>query len=497
MKTDESNSYLHILKYTGLFGGTQGLTILVGLLRTKLVAVILGPSGMGLMSLFNSVVNLISNITNFGLSTSGVKHLSEVNTSDKECMKQRVVVIRHWELLAAIMGIIVCLLLSPFINKFTFTWGDHTLHFAVLSFVVGMLAITGGETAIMKATGKLRQLALIAVWNVVFALITSIPLYFFYGMSGIVPSLLVIALLQMILTLRVTLRIFPISFHFSKQHLLDGLPMMKMGMAFIAANFFTYGIDFLVKRFLNTSASLDEVGLYNTAFMISTAYAGIIFSSLETDYFPRLSLVNKYCTASNITVNRQIEVTFLLSVPMLTVFMVVAPLIIPILFTNSFASAVGMIQILMLSLIVRSVKTPIAYMTLAKGDSLAYLLLEAYSAILTVWLITNGYNLLGLNGAGWGYLVAEAVDVTVVLVYTYIRYHYRMTLNVLRYILYHIPVIILAFLCTQFLTEWTYWLFGFIWAVASIIISVNILRRKTKLWEKLKKYFIMVTIGKK
>lgn len=497
MKTDESNSYLHILKYTGLFGGAQGLTILVGLLRTKLVAVILGPAGMGLMSLFNSVVNLISNITNFGLSTSGVKHLSEVNLADKECLKQRVSVIRYWELFAAAMGMIVCLVLSPFINKITFTWGNHTLHFAALSFVVGMLAITGGETAILKVTAHLRQLALIAVLNVIFALITSVPLYFFYGMSGIIPSLLIIAFLQMGLTLRVTLKLFPISLHFRKQHLLDGLPMMKMGMAFVAANFFTYGIDFMVKRFLNTSASLEEVGVYNAAFMISTAYAGVIFSSLETDYFPRLSLVNKDCTVSNVTVNRQIEVTFLLTVPMLIVFMVIAPLLIPILFTNRFVSAVGMIQILMLSLIVRSIKLPIAYITLAKGDSLSYLLLEAYSAILTVLVVTNGYSLIGLNGAGWGFLVAEAVDVAVILVYTYIRYHYRITLNVLRYMFYHIPLIILVFLCTQNLKGWSYWLMGFICSAVSIIISVNVLRRKTKLWEKLRKYVIMVTIGKK
>lgn len=497
MKTDESNSYLHILKYTGLFGGTQGLTILVGLLRTKLVAVILGPAGMGLMSLFNSVVNLISNVTNFGLSTSGVKHLSEVNLSDKECLKQRVLVIRHWELLAATIGMIVCLALSPFINKFTFTWGDHTLHFAALSFVVGMLAITGGETAILKATAHLRQLALISVLNVIFALITSVPLYFFYGMSGIIPSLLVIAFLQMGLTLRVTLKLFPMSLHFSKQHLLDGLPMMKMGMAFIVANFFTYGIDFMVKRFLNTSASLEEVGLYNAAIMISTAYAGVIFSSLETDYFPRLSQVNKDLAIRNITVNRQIEITFLLTVPMLTIFMVIAPLLIPILFTNGFVSAVGMIQILMLSLIVRSVKLPIAYMTLAKGDSLAYLSLEAYSAVLTVFVATNGYSLFGLNGAGWGFFVAEVVDVVVILIYTYFRYHYRMTLSVLRYIFYHIPSIILFFICTQHLKGWAYWLLGFVCSVVSIIISVNVLRKKTKLWEMLKKYVIMVTKGKK
>lgn len=48
------NSYSHILKYTGLFGGVQGLNILVGVVRNKFTAMFLGPSGMGLLALFNS-----------------------------------------------------------------------------------------------------------------------------------------------------------------------------------------------------------------------------------------------------------------------------------------------------------------------------------------------------------------------------------------------------------------------------------------------------------
>ena len=50
-----------ILKYTGIFGGLQGLTILIGIIRNKLVALILGPQGVGLISLFNSTINFMLN----------------------------------------------------------------------------------------------------------------------------------------------------------------------------------------------------------------------------------------------------------------------------------------------------------------------------------------------------------------------------------------------------------------------------------------------------
>ncbi len=53
IKEKKDDSYSHILKYTGIFGGVQGLNILMSVVRNKLVAIILGPEGMGLISLFS------------------------------------------------------------------------------------------------------------------------------------------------------------------------------------------------------------------------------------------------------------------------------------------------------------------------------------------------------------------------------------------------------------------------------------------------------------
>lgn len=79
-KSGRSSSYGNILKNTGLFGGVQALNILVGVVRNKLVALILGPQGMGLMSLFNSTTKLVGDSTNFGIAMSGVRNISRPMT---------------------------------------------------------------------------------------------------------------------------------------------------------------------------------------------------------------------------------------------------------------------------------------------------------------------------------------------------------------------------------------------------------------------------------
>lgn len=216
-------AYSHILKYTSLFGGVQGLAIIVGIVRNKLVALILGPDGMGLVSLFNSTIKLVSDSTSFGLSMSAVKNISEAyNRTDGAAVQHAVRLVRSWSLFAALLGMLVCVLFCTLLNKWTFSWGDHTLHFLLLSPVVGLMAITSGETAILKGCRQLRPLALISLCCVVLALVCSVPIYYELGQAGIVPSLVLFALMQCLATVYFSFRMFPPSFSVSKNLLGEG-----------------------------------------------------------------------------------------------------------------------------------------------------------------------------------------------------------------------------------------------------------------------------------
>jgi len=163
----KTDSYSHILRYTGLFGGVQGLNILVGVVRNKLVAMILGPDGMGLISLFNSTLKLMSDSTNFGISISAVKSISEhFDKNEEEKLADTVKLVRSWSLLAGLLGMFLCIVLSPLLSKFTFSWDGHRLHFILLSPIVALMALSGGELAILKGLRELRKLAVISIFNI-------------------------------------------------------------------------------------------------------------------------------------------------------------------------------------------------------------------------------------------------------------------------------------------------------------------------------------------
>ena len=236
MAKETDGNYGHILKYTGVFGGVQGLNILMGLVRNKLVALLLGPEGMGLASLFNTTTNFISQTTNMGLSFSAVTRISAVfETHDEQQMAHAVKTVRAWCLLTALVGMLVCVLAGPLLSAYTFAWGDHTLHFILLAPAVGLMAITGGETAILKGARRLRSLAVIQVYAVLASLLVSVPVYYLFGQAGIVPVIVLLAFVMMLLTIRYSYRLYPLRLRGSKGVLGDGLSMVRLGVAFVVA----------------------------------------------------------------------------------------------------------------------------------------------------------------------------------------------------------------------------------------------------------------------
>lgn len=485
-KKKVDGSYSHILKYTGLFGGVQGVSILVGIIRNKLCAVILGPVGLGLITLFTSTVTFVSSVSNLGLSFSAVRHISELfESGDKAKLDYYIRVVRLWSLLTALAGMLLCMLLGPLLNAFTFSWGDHTLHFVLLSPIVALTAITGGETAILKGTRRLRSLALISVYTVLSSLFLTVPIYYFFGQPGIVPSLLVTALVVMLITISYSFHLYPLRTLFSKGVLCGGIDMVKLGVSFLLAGILGSGAELLIRSYMNYVSSLDTIGLYSAGYLIVFTYASMVFTAMETDYFPRLSSVNHDVDEVNKTVNRQIEVSLLIISPMLVCFVVTLPILLPLLYSGKFAPVVAMAQVATFSMFFRAMALPISYTTLAKGDSLAYLILEASYDVVFVLLIIFGFDHWGLFGTGMALTVANLFDLTIVFTFAHFKYHVRIFSYVSKLVVMQFPLLVIAYALTYIDDASLYWFTESVVCVVSLWISLSILHKKTSLWNTL------------
>lgn len=466
------------------------MTILIGLVRNKAMALLLGTVGMGFNALMMSVQTFAAQCTNLGLSFGAIPKLSEVYEQEQhEQLDYYVQVIRLWSLIAAVLGLVFCVVASGLVDNLTFTWGDHTLHYAMLGVSVAMLAISGGETAVLKATRRMGSLARVQIYGAVGAVVTSVPLYYYMGQSGVVPSIVLIAAVNMLLTLWHSYRCCPLKLVFSRHHLHDGFGMIKLGLAFVLAAAFGSGSEMAIRAFLNVDGGMDNVGFYNAAYMITITYASMVFSAMETDYFPRLSAVNKDVKATNETVNKQTEVSLLFLAPMLVALLTLLPVLIPILFSRDFMPIVAMAQVAVLAMYFKVLTMPVAYITLARSYSLSFLLLESVYFVALVTAIVLGYRWWGIWGTGVAIVVAHVVEFLTVYVYAYWQYSYCSTWRVFRYALMQMTIGGTAYVVSLWAEGFIYWITEAALTFVSTACSLYILHQKTHLWQALIRKF--------
>ena len=486
MDERRNDSYDHVLKYMGIFGGVQGLNILIGLVRNKCMALLLGAAGMGFNSLLMSVQGFASQCTNLGISFGAVPRLSAYYEQGRhDMLTYYIQVIRLWSLLAAALGLAFCVAISPLVNDLSFSWGNHTLHYAMLALSVAMLAITGGETAILKGTRRLGALARIQVFTAIVTVCLSVLLYYFFYHSGVLPAIVLTAFVTMLTTIAYSYRCYPLRLHFTRSQLKHGAGMIRLGLAFVLAAAIGSASEMLIRAFLNVEGGLEDVGLYNVGYVLIITYGGLVFSSMESDYFPRLSAISKDIAKTNETVNKQMEVSLLLLSPMLVALLTALPVLVPLLFSSEFLPVVGMAQVAVLAMYFKVMSMPIAYITLARSYSLSYLFLETSYFVVLVAAIVAGYRMWGIWGTGVAIVVAHVAEFLTVGGYAYWQYAYRGTWQLLRYLLVQLTLGLAAYALSVMLDGWLYWTTEAALTLASTAYSLHILHQKTHLWEAL------------
>ena len=464
---EKTNGYAHILKYMGVFGSVQGVTIGLGIIRNKLVAVLIGPAGVGIISLFNSAITLLTNTANMGLGVSGVRNVSEAyEANDGQRLDLAVSTLRFWAFLTGFLGMSLCLALSVWLSQITFSDSVHTVDFLLLSPIVALSCITVGETALLKGARMLRSLAQLTIASLALTILITIPLYYIYREAAIVPSLIVAALVQMGATAACSFRAFPLRLNWNSEHFRSGSAMIKLGLAFTLAGILGNGADLFIRSFLNKTASIETVGLYNAGYMLSVVYASTLFSALEADFFPRISAVNRLQYTMNVLVNRQIEVGLLIVGPLLVVFVLALPVLVPLLYSSAFAGVVVMVQVLSFNIFFRAISLPLEY-------------IAAYD-LAFVAAVIGGMYLGGLWGVGLCLSVMGLLNLVLVACVVQKKFGYRMRRSVFRNIGLQLPWLMLAYATTFVHNMSVYCLVGLALVGISSYLSVGALRKKTK-----------------
>jgi O-antigen/teichoic acid export membrane protein len=428
--TEHQSSYRSIFKATSIFGGVQIFNIIITLIRGKVVAVLLGTSGMGLNGLFLSTLKMISQATNFGLPQSAVKDIAEANGSGNVVMVSRTVAIfKRWIWLTALLGAAVTLIFSHLISKWTFGSNEYTFSFMFLSITFIFGALTGGIYTILQGLRKLKLLAKANIFGSAAGLLVSLPFFYFYGEEGIVPAIIAATIATYVISLffrkKVSIDHINLSLNETWQ---GGTEMAKLGITMSMSLVFASLSAYIVSIYIVRTGSLSDLGLYNAGNSIIIGYTGMIFTAMGMDYFPRLSeVINLDPVKWKLIVNQQAELVVLILGPILLLILFTAPYLIKLLLTSEFLGTLGFIQIAVPAILFKGVIWCLGFIYLAKGAKKIFLITELIGNIILLAANIGGYYLYGINGLGIALL--GSFSILTIIHFLIVRYKYSFKFN--------------------------------------------------------------------
>jgi PST family polysaccharide transporter len=136
-KPARSSSYRDILISSALIGGSSALNICLGILRTKAMAVLLGPTGYGMVGAYVVIAELSRNVAQMGVNASGVRQIADaVASSDSEKVARTATTLRRMSLAFAVLGAVLLVVLSGPVSRLTFGDESHSGDVALLSLAV-------------------------------------------------------------------------------------------------------------------------------------------------------------------------------------------------------------------------------------------------------------------------------------------------------------------------------------------------------------------------
>lgn len=429
MKAAEDNTYRSIFKATTLFGGVQIYQILIGIVKSKLIALILGPTGMGIQGLFLSAIDLVKQFTSFGLAQSAVKDISvAADLGDFEKVSRTIIVLRKIVWITGLLGCIFTIVFSNLLSKYTFGNSDYTLPFALLSLILLFDQICAGQKVLLQGLRKLKDLARCSVLGSTFGLVISIPLYYLLGVRGIAPSLILSSISALCLSWyfsrKIPVKIVNISL---SQVFQESCGMVKMGIALSFSSILVSICSFVLRSYIREIDGTEAVGLFSAGFIIVNTYVGMVFNAMGTDYYPRLAVVSSNKEACSNIVNRQCEIGILILTPLLSCCLVFTPIVILLLYSKEFSLCNDYVQYAAVGMFFKLISWCISYQFIAKGESKIFIINELVQNTYSLIINIIGYKLLGLSGLGIAFIIANLIYL--IQVFAVAKHKYAFSFN--------------------------------------------------------------------
>lgn len=452
-----SDSYRQILRSSSIMGGAQAINYLVGLIRVKLVALLLGTSGVGLVGVYTSIIGVLGSLTGLGVASSGVRSVADAfGRNNAEEAARMVLVLRRACWFTGILGWIVAISLAVPISRWIAGSATHAWAIGLLGCTLLLGAISGGQLALLQGLRRIKDIAVVNVWSVAINSLLAVGLYLWLGERGILPVLIATSVTTLVLSHKFARRVqvapISLSWHETWRH---ASQLIGLGVAFMWSSLLTTGVDMFTRSLIVREIGMDAAGIYQAAWSLSGMFAAFILQAMGADFYPRLTGVIHDHAAASRAVNEQTEIGILLALPGLLATLAFSPWIIHLLYSKEFAPAAHVLSWMVLGVFGRVLSWPMGFIQLALGASRWFMATESIFAALQSSLMFLLIPRVGVIGAAYGFALVYLLHTIGMYAVGRKLIGFHWSSSVRRLVFLALGLVILAFTSQQWLpTPW-------------------------------------------
>jgi len=414
-------------------GSGSSVNLLMGMVAMKVVAVILGPSGVGLYSLLRQTIDFCRWLGTMGGETALVQGLSSSKGQVQDDYLRTTVRVFA---LGALLVSAALVLLAPWIASWVFDSNDaQTITMVRWLAVPGALWVAWGYlNGVLNGFRAIGMLALIHALGAAGAALLAYPVsrlvevgypIAFIVMTSATPAI------GVTLALWATLRAGLLSPLFSRDRQGIHAPSLRDFVSFagpmLLIQLVIAGALLAMRSLIMRYAGLDSAGYFALAWTLSLAYLTLVLTSFGTYFLPTLSGLNDP-TERDLLIRKVVRLATLVMVPLVTSVVVLKPLVIDVLYTNEFTPALEIIRWMLLGDYFK-ITSWIFYTTaLAAADMKVAFWAELFLYAGFLALGTGSLILFGsLEGIGFGFLAVYVVYFAFYLYYVCSRHGFTLT----------------------------------------------------------------------
>ena len=231
--TEASNSR-SLIKSMLIIGSAQVVNILISIVRMKVLAGLLGPSGFGLLSIYNSLLGMVQQTAGLGMGSSGVQEIASSRGDEATLSSvRRVLFAAH--LLQGTLAMIAVWLLRERIAIWLFGDALRATEVGLIGIAILFGLLASAQTALLQGLRKIGDLGRVTVIGAFVGTLVGLAAVWLQGEHGLIWFILVQPLAVVLIALHYTRRLpKPMA---SRLSLVDTWevwkPMAKLGAAFM------------------------------------------------------------------------------------------------------------------------------------------------------------------------------------------------------------------------------------------------------------------------